>query len=427
MGCRVCVVFSHPSPETPTWPHKGYDYEARKEAIKSSLREALPGLDLVFRTAMSPGDAERVVKEVGDVDGYVVFMLGIWVGVGYAIARTGKPTVLVDDIYGGSGELILTYARVRSEGLPVLPVASSRFEDVVKAMRLIEVISSIRRSKIIVVTDRDVSKSAEAIKESLGIEVLKVSPDKLNRYYREASLEEAEKWADKWISEALRVVEPSRDEIVKAGRMYLAMKRLLMEENASAITVDCLTLVYSGRLEAYPCLGFFQLNNEGFIGACEADLNSTAAMLIIKHLTGEPSFISDPVFDLSKGWIIYAHCVAPSRVYGPGGGSNPYIIRSHAEDRRGASIQSLMPLGEEVTTIQVNPFEKAMTVHTGRAVANIDDEKACRTKLAVEVKADRILENWRWGWHRVTFYGNWAKEVRNLAKLMGFKVYQEDL
>ena len=376
---------------------------------------------------MSPGDAERVVKEVGDVDGYVVFMLGIWVGVGYAIARTGKPTVLVDDIYGGSGELILTYARVRSEGLPVLPVASSRFEDVVKAMRLIEVISSIRRSKIIVVTDRDVSKSAEAIKESLGIEVLKVSPDKLNRYYREASLEEAEKWADKWISEALRVVEPSRDEIVKAGKMYLAMKRLLMEENASAITVDCLALVYSGRLEAYPCLGFFQLNNEGFIGACEADLNSTAAMLIIKHLTGEPSFISDPVFDLSKGWIIYAHCVAPSRVYGPSGRSNPYIIRSHAEDRRGASIQSLMPLGEEVTTIQVNPFEKAMTVHTGRAVANIDDEKACRTKLAVEVKADRILENWRWGWHRVTFYGNWAKEVKNLAKLMGFKVYQEDL
>ena len=427
MGCRVCVVFSHPSPETPTWPYKGYDYEARKEAIKSSLREALPGFDLVFRTAMSPGDAERVVKEVGDVDGYVVFMLGIWVGVGYAIARTGKPTVLVDDIYGGSGELILTYARVRSEGLPVLPVASSRFEDVVKAIRLIEVISSIRRSKIIVVTDRDVSKPAEAIKESLGIEVLKVSPDKLNRYYREASLEEAEKWADKWISEALRVVEPSRDEIVKAGRMYLAMKRLLMEENASAITVDCLNLVYSGRLEAYPCLGFFQLNNEGFIGACEADLNSTAAMLIIKHLTGEPSFISDPVFDLSKGWIIYAHCVAPSRVYGPGGGSNPYIIRSHAEDRRGASIQSLMPLGEEVTTIQVNPLEKAMTVHTGRAVANIDDEKACRTKLAVEVKADRILENWRWGWHRVTFYGNWAKEVRNLAKLMGFKVYQEDL
>ena len=48
MGCRVCVVFSHPSPETPTWPYKGYDYEARKEAIKSSLREALPGFDLVF-------------------------------------------------------------------------------------------------------------------------------------------------------------------------------------------------------------------------------------------------------------------------------------------------------------------------------------------------------------------------------------------
>jgi L-fucose isomerase-like protein len=426
MGCRVCVVFSHPSPDVPTWPYKGYDYEARKKELMNLLKKELPDFDITFKTAMNSKDGEKIVKELGDVDGYVVYMLGIWVGAGYAIASTGKPTILVDDLYCGSGELISTYAWARSRNLPVLAVASSKFEDVVKALSLIRVLTLIKGSKVIVVTDGDVSKISEAIKNSLGVEVLKVSSERLNRYYREANVEEAEKWADKWMREALRVMEPSKDEIVKAARMYLAMKKLLEENEAIAIAVDCLTLVYSNRLEAYPCLGFFQLNNEGLIGACEADLSSTLAMLIIKHLTGEPSFISDPVFDLSKRWIVYAHCVAPSRVYGPNGPSNPYIIRSHAEDRSGASVQSLMPLEEYVTTIQVNPFEKAMTIHVGKAVANIDDEKACRTKLAVEVKAERILENWRWGWHRVTFYGDWSNELKNLARLMGFKVYEED-
>ncbi len=391
------------------------------------LKKKLSDFDITFKTAMSSKDGERIIKEVSDVDGYVVYMLGIWVGAGYTIAGAGKPTILIDDLYCGSSELISTYAWAKGEKLPVLAVASSDFEDVVKALKLIRVIVLLKKSKIIVVTDRDVRKTSEAVKSSLGVEVLKVLPDKLNQYYREADLKEAEKWAEKWIREALRVIEPSRDEIVKAARMYLAMKRLLEENGAIAITVDCLTLVYSNKLEAYPCLGFFQLNNEGSIGACEADLSSTLAMLITRHLTGKSSFISDPVFDLSKSWIVYAHCVAPSMVYGPSGPVNPYIIRSHAEDRSGASIQSLMPLGEYVTTIQVNPFEKAMTVHIGRTVANIDDERACRTKLAVEVKADRILENWRWGWHRVTFYGNWLSELKSLAKLIGFKVYEEDV
>ena len=37
------------------------------------------------------------------------------------------------------------------------------------------------------------------------------------------------------------------------------------------------------------------------------------------------------------------------------------------------------------------------------------------------------LHNWRWGWHRVTFYGDYRKDVKNLATLMGFQVYEEDV
>ncbi len=85
-------------------------------------------------------------------------------------------------------------------------------------------------------------------------------------------------------------------------------------------------------LVAYPCLGYRQLNNDGLVGACEADLLLTTTMLALTYLVNRPGFISDPVLDTSTNRIIYAHCVAPNKVFGPQGPTNPFHIRSHAED-----------------------------------------------------------------------------------------------
>ena len=139
---------------------------------------------------------------------------------------------------------------------------------------------------------------------------------------------------------------------------------------------------------AYPCLGFMQLDNDGLVGACEADQRSTITKLLMTYLVGRPGFISDPVIDTSKNQIIYAHCIAPTKVFGPDGPSNPYHIRSHSEDRKGACNRSLMPLGQMITTIQFDHNKKQVIFHQGKTVANVDEDKACRNKLAVEVKGD---------------------------------------
>jgi L-fucose isomerase-like protein len=180
-------------------------------------------------------------------------------------------------------------------------------------------------------------------------------------------------------------------------------------------------------MSAYPCLGFWQLNNDGQVGACEADVRSTLTMVIMSLLTGRPGYISDPVVDTSKNRVIYAHCVAPTKVYGPGGPTNPYHIRSHSEDRKGASIRSLMPLDEITTTLEFCPVKKEVLVHRGYTVENVDEDKACRTKLAVEVAdARKMLEEWdRWGWHRVTFYGDLKTKIEHLSAMLGIKMTDE--
>ena len=117
----------------------------------------------------------------------------------------------------------------------------------------------------------------------------------------------------------------------RSAAMYVGMRDLMKQHGARAIAINCLGGFYGGHMAAYPCLGFSQLNNDGFVGACEADMKSTLTMLAMSRLVGRPGYISDPVIDTSKNQIIYAHCVAMTRVDGPKGTPNP--TRSAATPR----------------------------------------------------------------------------------------------
>jgi hypothetical protein len=172
-----------------------------------------------------------------------------------------------------------------------------------------------------------------------------------------------------WIRRADRVVEPKPEEIRNGAAMYPGMASLVEEHKAQAIAVDCLELFHKQKMFAYPCLGFFQLNNDGLVGACEADLAS-ASTILLRYLTGRAGSISDPVIDTAKNQIIYAHCVAPSKVYGPGGPECVYEIRDHSEDRKGAAIRSILPPAETLSTLEFVSHAKTAVFHLSRAVDN---------------------------------------------------------
>jgi hypothetical protein len=211
--------------------------------------------------------------------------------------------------------------------------------------------------------------------------------------------------------------------------MYLGMKSVLKNHGASAITVNCLGGFYGGHIHAYPCLGFHELCNEGLVGACECDINSTATMLAFSTMAGgRPGFISDPVIDTSKRQIIYAHCVAPNRIFGPEGKTNPFRIMTHSEDRNGASVQSVLPVNYMTTTLEINNPRKEILFHQAISLANDPDDRACRTKLCAEPVGDleKLFTMWdKWGWHRVTFYGDLKESVYALADALGWKVVEE--
>jgi hypothetical protein len=424
---KLRLVFTHIPPDKPTWPYQGYDYEGRKKELTERLCQACPRVEFLPATANNTEDGKKILEGDQEVDGYLVYMLGIWCGAPQVIAASGRPTLFVDDLYAGSGEFLVQYAAARRKGLRVAGVSSTRFEDVVQAVKAFECIKKLRSSVILDVLDREPGAGARAIEEVFGTKVQRISSDQLNEAYNKADRTAAQKAANVWIKGAKRIVEPSREEIGKSGIMYIAMQDLMTQNKAQALTIDCLRLFYGGKLPAYPCLGLFQFNNDGLVGACEADLESTITMVVMTNLVGRPGYISDPVIDTSKNQIIYAHCVAPSKVFGPNGPSNPYHIRDHSEDRKGAAVRSLMPLGEMTTTLKFHPVRKEVVFHQARTVANIDEDKACRTKLAAEVKdIHKLMGEWdRWGWHRVTFYGDLKQPLETISALLGFTMVVE--
>jgi len=332
MQTRVRVVFPANRPGRPSWPYVDYDVTGKSKEVLAHLRKALPGMEFSASILQSTEEAEELIEQAGKTgqDGYLVYMTAMWTKIEQVFARRIRPVIIADDLYAGSGGILSTQSVVQTEKLPVVTLASSDFRDVVEAVRLFEVMRRLREAKILVVADRDTSRVDEQTVEPLGTTLMSMGSDRLRTYYEEADENEARRYQQQWLGEAVKVVEPDADEILRSARMYLALRQAMKDARADAVTVDCLGLYYGGKLPAYPCLGFFQLNNEGSTGVCEADVDSTMSQLLFRYLTGRPAYVSDPVIDTAADQIIYAHCVATNRVFGPEGPPNPFLIRSHA-------------------------------------------------------------------------------------------------
>ena len=192
-------------------------------------------------------------------------MVGIWTGVPQEVIKSGKPTILVDDLYGGSGEFLTAYSdakrlRPQSNRCFILPVRGRRGGG--EMLR----VSKKLRSSVILRVGSGFGCTEKGVVDVFGTKVIHIEYEQLHEANVEADKAEAKKWADKWINEAEKVVEPSREEIEKSATMYLAMKTLMDENKAQAITINCLGGFYGGKLRRIPAWDFSSLITMAWLG-----------------------------------------------------------------------------------------------------------------------------------------------------------------
>jgi len=475
MKIRVFFVLMGETMPIAGWPNIGYDYRPGMEEITNALNRGCSGIDFVYTMVELPEKVKEIVDtDAGNIDGYIVVQMMCRGNRALnPVVESGKPVLFTDFLYCGSAPfLTLTATHLRTESPNFAFISPSRTKDLVEAARCFkltgkegnlqafvdgvtkvrhqlapsnidlsciadkidllstkELLEALKGKKLIEIEGKTGAAGVVELKQSLGIEIVGMSYAELNHQWEIADRDRAMDVVRHWKSGAADIIDVTDETLEKSARMYLAEKACLQKHGAEAITIGCLPGFYRGDIPAYPCLGFHELLNEGFVGACENDTRSTITMLAMTTLTkGRPGFISDPVIDSSTKQIIYAHCVAASKQFGPAGQANPFTIMTHSEDRQGASVRSTMPLGYMTTTLEMSTGRKEILFHQAKAVANSTDDRACRTKLgAVPIgDMDKLHTKWdQWGWHRVTFYGDLKEPVYALADALGWKVIEE--
>ncbi len=460
--------------DRPTWPHIGHDMRPEIERVSKQLPQLCPEVEFVPVVLHKPEEAEKLLAEdakTGQIAGYLVYQMNNWVRVMHPVVASGKPTIIAQYIYAGSGGFHVYTAALRRKYKNMAAISSSRLEDLAEAARKFcllrqganaeqvaqaahrshldrmpppkqtsgkedklslrpigEVLAALEKELILTVGGGSTAV-ANALAETLKIQVRQVSFPEFAEAYNATDVDQGRQIAARWKTQAAKIDIPEPEQTLeKSARVYLTQKLLMEKYKASAIAINCLGGFYSGHLKGYPCLGFVELNDAGLVGACEADLISTGVMVVLRHLVGRPGYISDPVLDSSKRQIIYAHCVAPTKPLGPTGPQNPFEIYTHSEDRRGASVRSILPLGYMTTTLEIHPIRREILCHRGVAVENPWVDRGCRTKLAVEVLGDfdPMYTFWdQYGWHRVTVYGDLWEPLQELAAALKFKFVPE--
>jgi len=395
------------------------------------------------------------------------------------------PTLLANFVYMGDHTFLKIYTTIKNEDLPLIAVSSQKIEDfeekftiLVKLLemkgkralvyatddpnidwnRILELqnpeldkiivnhpeffqkIKSIQENGSTFFTDhggidqahqwrKDEELYKKTLKEIFGIEMIRENPEEIMIYYDKVSKGDAKIVARKWIQNASKVI-PSEKTILNAAKLYLALKKMLTDHKCDIFAPDCGTMLLTGRLPAYPCMAFLELVNDQKYGVCESDMDCLTSYLFGLTLTNRPGFVSNHSFDTTRNHITYLHCICSNKLYGQEGESSQYEIRYHGETAiLGASPSVLFPVGEFLTTIKISVFERKIAIRTGKIIDNIKDEKGCVTKVLVESNVDKILKNYEWnafGWHRVSFVGDWRETFVIGAKLLGLSIIEED-
>ena len=212
----------------------------------------------------------------------------------------------------------------------------------------------------------------------------------------------------------------TQESLENAARAHRALKKMLADEQADGVTMNCLR---RGMLK--PCMSFATLNNELIPAACENDFPAVYTQLLGSLLTGRPGFQHNPCFDTEKNHYYGSHCTCPTKLYGPDGPELPHLLRRFAHTNEGScAIQVFWREGDPVTMVRYYPgSEPALDVYAGQVVASHPMPPAAGCTTNVEIKlTDRSDACLVAGHHNLLFCGDFARKFRLFAQLYKMKL-----
>ncbi len=415
------------------WPKPGLNLEDEIRSYQidfERMKDAFADVEFpVDRLVTSPADIDAIKEKLQSVDGILAIHLSMGIQpILKAILSVGRPTVVFAAPYSGHEWATFGALQKEAAGARMECMLTSDRGQLAVAIKPFRAIHHLREAKILDVTTALPEPYVGNVRNRFGTEIKQIDLERVRDAYNAVSETEARAEADRWIQGAVKVVEPSRDDIYRSSRLALAFERLLEEEGATVMTADCYGTMWDRtiKLPAYPCLGFARLNNLGWGGICESDLESAITHIVFQALTGGPGFISDPTLDESKNGIILAHCMGTPQMDGPTKPAASYQLRSVMERQEGVVPEVKMRIGQKVFQGRLVGTD-LLLYFTGEIIDTPESDRGCRTKITVKLDGDaeRLWKNWSNGLHRVTCYGNITKDLERFCRFANIKMVNE--
>ncbi len=173
-------------------------------------------------------------------------------------------------------------------------------------------------------------------------------------------------------------------EIGAASAVGTALTDVVERDGFEAVAVRCFDLLTEPGTSG--CLALASLNDDGVVAGCEGDLPATLAMMWVRFLLDQPTWIANPSrIDAAANRLTIAHCtVAPSMV-------EDFALSTHFESGIGVGISGRFA-EQPVTLVRLGGagLDDAW-IAEGDIVGAGDDPDLCRTQVTVELH-DRAVD-----------------------------------
>jgi hypothetical protein len=433
---RICVIFTgDQQPEDRNW---GADIK-QIEAMKARLAEAekkLGNVELIVGQSRSPEETQSLLEKAGPEAPVLAINVQ-----NFALTRVVTPILdagrpLAVFALPASGHDWMYAPRWRRDGHRVTLLASSDYDELERALRLLRVIPMMRRTKILLFPPAQGTKAAcspEEIKKRLGAEVVAIEQKDMDEMLPAADDEAVRAEVEAWTKGAKQIFESTKEDIEKAARISVVLDRLVQQQQADGLAIGtCM----GGLQRGFPCLGFARLRDRGVPAACEGDMDSLLTMILLQYAIDRPGFQGNATFDTARNALWTAHCTAPLKMDGPDGEEAPYLLRGHSEVRGSGCVPEVQyRIGQTVTRAKLINLDTILA-STGKII-DVPEKSVhgCRTQIVTEVRdSAKMAADWSSALetedamtllHRVVFYGDHMQSLRHLADLMGLKVVEE--
>ncbi len=238
-------------------------------------------------------------------------------------------------------------------------------------------------------------------KRRWGVEYIDIPLERVYKIYDRITDNEVGASCAAVASQALACREGTPEDMLKAMRLYRAIKRVCKEEKLSAVTLSCFKMIEQTGTTG--CLALAMLNDEGILAGCEGDLQSIFTLLAAKALTGKVGFMANPsMINTRTNELILAHCTIGLKQ------TEKYIIRNHFETESGIGIQGLLPTGDVTIVKCGGECLDEYYLSTGTLTENTNFINMCRTQVRIKMNtpAEYFLKN-PLGNHHILIQGNY--------------------